>query len=98
VDEETGLTDITLLRVIGAEYKPHPETGQPRDTTYFYLRAPAHTPDTWQHTVTGIGQDSEMRFACRFASLPLSAHLADHQDALLDRIDAGWTTRPQPVQ
>lgn len=41
---------------------------------------------------------SEKRFACRFAPLPLPAHLADHQEALLDRIDPGWTTQPQPVQ
>src|SRR5262245_47073127 len=57
-----------------------------------------HTLDVWQHTVTAAGQDSEIRFACRFASLPLPAHLADRQDTLLDHIDPGWTTRPQPVR
>ncbi|GIJ81277.1 hypothetical protein Xph01_57090 [Micromonospora phaseoli] len=98
VAEETGLHDISLVREIGAEHKPHPETGQPRHTTYFHLRTPAHTPAAWQHTVTGTGQDSDMRFACRFVLLPLPAHLADHQDALLNRIDPTWTTRPQPIQ
>jgi ADP-ribose pyrophosphatase YjhB (NUDIX family) len=97
VTEETGLTDVTLVREIGTEDKSHPETGEPRRTTYFYLEAPGHTPDAWLLTVTGTGQDSEMRFACRFAGLPLSAHLADHQDALLDRIDIRWTTRAQPA-
>jgi ADP-ribose pyrophosphatase YjhB (NUDIX family) len=98
VAEETGLTNVTLIRGIGTDDKPHPETGQPRSTTYFHSAAPGHLPDVWQHTVTGPGQDSEMRFACRFAMLPLPAHLADHQDALLDSLDPRWTTRPQPIQ
>ncbi|HEX8626807.1 MAG TPA: NUDIX domain-containing protein [Catenuloplanes sp.] len=92
VAEETGLTDISVLSEIASEHKPHPETGQPRHTTYFHVQAPAGTSDSWQHTVTGTGQDSELEFACRFVSLPLQKHLADRQDAQLHRIDPGWTT------
>jgi 8-oxo-dGTP pyrophosphatase MutT (NUDIX family) len=97
VAEETGLTDVTVVREIGREDKPHPETGQPRHTTYFHLQAQDHTPDAWQHTVTGPGTDRELRFTCRFVPLPLRAHLADHQDALLGRIDPRWTTGPAPA-
>jgi len=96
VAEETGLTDITVVREIGSEDKPHPETGQPRHTTYFHLQAPDYTPDAWQHTVTGMGTDRRLRFTCRFVPLPLPAHLADRQDALLGSIDRRWTTRTEP--
>ncbi|ROO61032.1 8-oxo-dGTP pyrophosphatase MutT (NUDIX family) [Micromonospora sp. Llam0] len=93
VAEETGLVDITVIREIGTEDKPHPETAQPRRTTYFHLQAPTHTPDAWHHTATGSGVDSELRVACRFVPLPLLSHLADDQDALLGSIDHQWMTR-----
>ncbi|MFV2086801.1 NUDIX hydrolase [Micromonospora sp. LOL_021] len=96
VAEETGLTDVTVVCGIGAEDKPHPGTGQPRRTTYFHLRAPSEAPDTWQHTVTGSGLDSELRVACRFVPLPLRSHLADDQDALLGSIDHRWSTQSSP--
>ncbi|WFE27885.1 NUDIX domain-containing protein [Solwaraspora sp. WMMD791] len=96
VAEETGLTGVTVVHKIGSEDKPHPETGQPRRTTYFHLQAPDHIPDAWQHTVTGAGLDRELQFTCRFVPLPLPAHLADHQDALLGSIDRRWTTRTEP--
>ncbi|MEU4782178.1 NUDIX domain-containing protein [Micromonospora sp. NPDC023633] len=92
VAEETGLTDISVVSELAIEHKPHPETGRPRRTTYFHVQAPADTSDSWQHTVTGTGQDSELQFVCRFVSLPLQTHLADHQDAQLHRIDPDWTT------
>jgi ADP-ribose pyrophosphatase YjhB (NUDIX family) len=92
VAEETGLTDISVVSEIATEQKPHPETGQPRHTTYFHVQARADTSDSWKHSVTGTGQDSDLQFVCRFVALPLQTHLADHQDAQLHRINPGWTT------
>ncbi|MCX4736709.1 NUDIX domain-containing protein [Streptomyces sp. NBC_01363] len=38
VAEETGLSSATVVRRIAVEDKPHPDTGQPRRTTFFFLR------------------------------------------------------------
>ncbi|QUH03003.1 NUDIX domain-containing protein [Saccharopolyspora erythraea] len=92
IAEETGLTDVTLVAELGAEDKPHPETGQPRHTTYFHVHVPSCGRSSWIHRVRAAGQDNGLRFACRFTALPLSAHLADHQDVFLDRIAPAWAT------
>ncbi|MBB5937821.1 NUDIX domain-containing protein [Streptomyces zagrosensis] len=92
VAEETGLRIATVLRKIAVEDKPHPETGQPRRTSFFSLRAPDNTPDAWEHRVRGDGGDAGRTFACRFLPLPLRRPLADAQDAWLGHIDPCWTT------
>ncbi|MFE7621056.1 NUDIX domain-containing protein [Streptomyces sp. NPDC057496] len=92
VTEETGLSTAEVIRRIAVEDKPHPETGQPRRTTFFFLRAPAKTADAWEHRVEGDGTDTGLTFACRFLPLPLERSLADEQDAWLGRIDPGWAT------
>jgi ADP-ribose pyrophosphatase YjhB (NUDIX family) len=92
VAEETGLLTPTVVRQIAVEDKPHPDTGQPRRTGFFHLRAPADTADEWEHHVHGDGDDAGLAFACRFLPLPLKQPLADDQDAWLDRIDPRWTT------
>ncbi|MGW2088711.1 NUDIX hydrolase [Streptomyces sp. NPDC001880] len=93
VVEETGLSSATLIRRVAVEDKPHPDTGQPRRTTFFFLRAPADTPDEWEHQVRGDGDDAGLGFACRFLPLPLEKPLADEQDAWLGHIDPLWTTK-----
>ncbi|MFF0836732.1 MULTISPECIES: NUDIX domain-containing protein [unclassified Streptomyces] len=92
VVEETGLQTATVLRQIALEDKPHPDTGQPRRTSFFYVQAPADTPDAWEHRVHGDGDDAGLVFACRFLPLPLKQPLADDQDAWLGRINPHWTT------
>ncbi|GAA0466410.1 NUDIX hydrolase [Streptomyces olivaceiscleroticus] len=92
VAEETGLLTATVVRHIVVEDKPHPDTGQPRRTSFFHLQVPADTPDEWEHDVHGDGQDAGLAFACRFLALPLQRPLADNQDAWLDRIDLRWGT------
>lgn len=74
------------------ESKPHPDTGQPRRTTFFFLQASAETRDAWNHHVKGDGEDAGLIFACRFLALPLEQPLADDQDAWLGHIDSRWTT------
>ncbi|MEV8352399.1 NUDIX domain-containing protein [Streptomyces niveus] len=92
VAEETGLRAVTVLRQIAVEDKPHPDTGQPRRTSFFHLQAPAETPDAWEHRVHGDGADAGLTFACRFHPLPLKRPLADDQDTWLGRIDPSWIT------
>ncbi|MFD0488467.1 NUDIX domain-containing protein [Saccharopolyspora erythraea] len=43
IAEETGLTDVTVVAELGAEDKPHPETGLPRHTTYFHVHVPSRS-------------------------------------------------------
>ncbi|QRX90002.1 MULTISPECIES: NUDIX hydrolase [Streptomyces] len=92
VAEETGLRSATVVRQIAVEDKPHPDTGAPRRTSFLHLRAPADTPDAWEHRVHGDGDDVGLAFACRFLPLPLEQPLADAQDAWLGRIDPRWST------
>ncbi|WP_030775085.1 NUDIX hydrolase [Streptomyces sp. NRRL F-2664] len=92
VAEETGLLTATAVRRITVEDKPHPDTGRPRRTSFFLLRAPADTPDAWDHHVHGDGGDAGLTFSCRFVPLPLGQPLADDQDAWLGLIDPCWTT------
>lgn len=92
VAEETGLLTASVIRPITVEDKPHPDTRQPRRTTYFHLQAPATTADAWHHTVHGDGDDAGLTFACHFLPLPLEQSLADDQDAWLGHIDSRWTT------
>ncbi|MFU8852912.1 NUDIX hydrolase [Micromonospora sp. SL1-18] len=86
VAEETGLTGVEAVAELGVSERPHPETGQARRTTYVQLHVPGRPADGWVHQVAGNGEDDGLRFACRFVSLTLAAHLADHQNEFLDRI------------
>ncbi|MFJ6512969.1 NUDIX domain-containing protein [Streptomyces sp. NPDC091406] len=90
VAEETGLRGARVVRRIAVDGRPHPETGQPRLTTYLLLDAPQDGPAEWEHRVRGDGGDAGMRFVCRFVPLPLVHPLADAQDAHLGRVDPGW--------
>ncbi|MFD7205755.1 NUDIX domain-containing protein [Streptomyces sp. NPDC059893] len=90
--EETGLLTATVVRQIAVEDKPHPDTGQPRRTSFFYLQALMDTPDAWEHRVLGDGDDAGLTFACWFLPLPLKQPLADDQDAWLGAIDPRLST------
>ncbi|MEU9837756.1 NUDIX domain-containing protein [Actinomadura sp. NPDC048032] len=92
VFEETGLRTVTVVNQIAVENKPHPNTNQPRRTTYFHLQAPATTADAWNHKVSSDGDDAALTFACRFHPLPLPQPLADNQDTWLNSINPQWAT------
>lgn len=98
VFEETGLRTASVIQQLVMENKPHPDTRQPRRTTYFHLQAPATTPDAWKHMVSGDGDDTGLTFACRFLPLPLTQPLADDQDAWLGSIDPLWATTTDSQQ
>ncbi|WP_419724009.1 NUDIX domain-containing protein [Streptomyces pratensis] len=90
VAEETGLTDVRVMRRLAVDGRAHPVTRQPRLTTFHLLEAPGDGPSTWEHRVRGEGNDARMRFVCRFAPFPLPEPLADAQDVWLGRVDPGW--------
>ncbi|MEV5580237.1 NUDIX domain-containing protein [Streptomyces parvus] len=93
VAEETGLRGARVVRRIAVDGRPHPETGQPRLTTWLLLDAPLEGPEEWEHRVRGDGGDAGMRFVCRFVPLPLARPLADTQDAHLGRVDPRWVAQ-----
>lgn len=90
VREETGLDGLRLARALAVDSSPHPHTGEPRRTTYFLLWAPREGASAWEHRVAGDGTDEGLALACRFEPLPLSAPLADRQDAWLAAADPQW--------
>ncbi|MEU0300505.1 NUDIX domain-containing protein [Streptomyces sp. NPDC006175] len=87
VAEETGLLTAVVVRPTAVDERPHPQTREPRRTTFFLLRAPDDTPDAWVHRVRGDGADAGLTFACRFEALPLRRPLADGQDAWLGDLE-----------
>ncbi|WP_405743885.1 NUDIX domain-containing protein [Streptomyces sp. NBC_01525] len=92
VAEETGLSGATVVRRITVEDEPHPDTAQPRRTTFFLLRAPDGAPDAWEHRVRGDGDDAGPACACHFLPLPLHRPLADDQDIWLGHVAPRWAT------
>jgi RimJ/RimL family protein N-acetyltransferase/8-oxo-dGTP pyrophosphatase MutT (NUDIX family) len=99
VAEETGVTDVTVRMSLGVSQRPHPRTGAPRVTAFYY----ATTGDPrsgWQHAVTGGGKDSGLRFGCWFLPLPqVAGSLADRQDEFIPDLlrEAGRMAAPLSV-
>jgi 8-oxo-dGTP pyrophosphatase MutT (NUDIX family) len=80
VREETGLADLVLVGEVAADtwvwdgvfYERH----------FFHLRATS-TPDAWEHTVTGMGEDRGMKFSYFWIRRPDEVELvANHGDYL----------------
>ncbi|WSY97356.1 NUDIX domain-containing protein [Streptomyces sp. NBC_00873] len=74
VAEETGLLTATVVRQIAVEDKPHPDTGQPRRTSFFFLQAPADTYDAWDHQVNSDGDDAGLTLPASSSPFPWSNH------------------------
>jgi 8-oxo-dGTP pyrophosphatase MutT (NUDIX family) len=91
IEEETGLTGLSMVRQLGVVELGLRDAGGPSSTTYVELSAPVHDgdPTDWIHHVTGDGADDGMRFAVRWEALPLGFELAGGQSVYLDRIAAG---------
>jgi 8-oxo-dGTP pyrophosphatase MutT (NUDIX family) len=83
VEEESGLVGLRFESQLGAaETAPH-EPGGASVTTYVHLSAPDTGPRSWQHVVSGGGDDRGMTFICRWEPLPLGIELAPgHADYL----------------
>ena len=56
VEEETGLTDLQLVREIAVYDYRHPETYNIHERHVFHLSAPPDTPGTWSWIETSGGE------------------------------------------
>ncbi|HEY9619246.1 MAG TPA: NUDIX domain-containing protein [Crinalium sp.] len=63
IHEESGLTNLTLIRKLGTSERCWLDTGATSRRHYFLLEAPFETPDRWDHIVHGEGSDAGMCFS-----------------------------------
>lgn len=63
VYEESGLTNLTIVRKLGVFDRCWLDTQVTTRRHYFLLEAPRDTPDRWQHIVHGTGADAGFRFS-----------------------------------
>lgn len=61
--EESGLTNLLLIRKLGVSERCWLDTGATSRRHYFLLEALNTTPDTWSHIVHGTGLDTGMCFS-----------------------------------
>ena len=84
--EETGLGDLTFVGQVGFIELGLDDPGGPSMTTYVHLVAADDGPDSWEHTVIGVGDDAGMVFSCRWERLPLAVDLAGSQGQFLEAL------------
>lgn len=70
VKEESGLTDLRMLRRLGTSRWFWKDAHAMVDREIFLFEAPETTPDTWIHTVTGGGGDCDLRFSFYWSRKP----------------------------
>jgi 8-oxo-dGTP pyrophosphatase MutT (NUDIX family) len=87
--EEVGLTGLGFAAQLGGVEIALGEPGGPSVTTYVHLTAPAGGPSSWDHVVTGDGEDAGMTFRCRWEPLPLGFELAAGQGVYLALVSTG---------
>lgn len=63
IHEETGLSNLTLVRKVGVSQFPSMFAERQVMERHCYLSAPADVPERWIHQVGGSGVDGGMRFA-----------------------------------
>lgn len=84
--EETGLTELVFVAQVGAVELGLDDEGGPSITNAVQLASLGGGQQTWEHTVTGEGEDAGKVFVCRWEPLPLRLELADGQGQFLDRL------------
>lgn len=84
--EETGLVDVSYVGQVGAVELGLHDAGGPSMTNFVHLQAASDGPDSWEHTVSGDGEDRGLVFRCRWQLLPLPFGLAGGQGEFLDAV------------
>ncbi|WP_179228680.1 NUDIX hydrolase [Leptolyngbya ohadii] len=72
VAEESGLTNLTIIRKMGTVERCDLKSKR-RDRRHYYLmEAPSALPDRWEHIVFGTGTDSGMCFTYFWQRPPIN--------------------------
>jgi len=69
VAEETGVRLTSEPTLLGT-HDHRDGLGRPARSHFFHFDAPPGLPDSWEHAVTGHGDDAELIFLCRFDPAP----------------------------
>ncbi len=67
--EETGLRLSEAPSLLGT-HDHFDGLGRPSRTYFFRVQAPQDAPESWEHHVTGDGDDTSLVFLCRFDPAP----------------------------
>jgi ADP-ribose pyrophosphatase YjhB (NUDIX family) len=92
VEEETGLTEIVIVRTLadGKEFERLFGTGAHESHAFHAVAAPGG-PDSWEHAVTGTGMDSGLVYVCRWVPLDERPPLWGDADPLAERLRVSIT-------
>ncbi len=81
--EEAGLSTYTLMRYLAVDVREAVLDGAPLCfERHFFWLAVADAPDTWDHRVTGNGEDKDMIFHYYWMSAPTKEQLVWDGDYL----------------
>ena len=64
--EETGIRDATMVGCIDVYEWLNPATERWQRRHVYHLSANGTRPDHWLHRVSGVGEDQDMFFVCRW--------------------------------
>lgn len=84
VAEESGLTDIEIETLLAKDEWPHPE--KPKTYRRYFYHVTASTPqESWQHEVTGTGEDEGSVYSYYWSD-PNDVSLVADMDDYVDRL------------
>src|SRR5947209_4191298 len=63
VCEECGLCDARLVGLLARDIKAQPDDPAWQWERFFFHLAAPNAPDTWEHSVTGVGEDNGLVFS-----------------------------------
>lgn len=72
VAEESGLTDLQIVRRLGTVDRCDLKSKRVTRRHYYLLEAPSTLPDHWEHTVFGTGADRGMCFTFFWQRPPIA--------------------------
>ncbi|PLT31420.1 NUDIX hydrolase [Peribacillus deserti] len=91
IEEESGLNDVKLLQKLDHYVFTNPENNEDHDRHVFVLKAADDTKTSWDHVITGSGQDRGLVFCYSWhpvMDLPyLSGRQAESLHLLLELLE-----------